>query len=139
MRERGFHNHYASFDLNDRPEIIHINIDKFDRIQQQIVDKVRALAATPAGIEGEAEPLHIVVPATASIDLWDSGLPVWVRASDTLRTLAATYHVPLWVLAQINQRSEEASLITGERIVVPRYLAPGPMPRPLSSYAPTKR
>ena len=96
LREQGFHSHYASFDLNDRPEIIHINIDKFDRIQEQVVEKIRALAATPASAEGEAEPLHIVVPATASIDLWDSGLPVSARAGDTLRTLAATYHVPLW-------------------------------------------
>jgi LysM repeat protein len=139
LREPDFHSHYASFDLNDRPEIVHINIDKFDRIQEQIVDKVRALAMTPASVEGEVEPLHIVVPATASIDLWDSGVPVSVRAGDTLRTLAATYHVPLWALAQINQRSEEATLTTGERIVVPRYLAPGPMPRPVSSYIPAKR
>jgi hypothetical protein len=139
LREQGFHSHYASFDLNDRPEITHINIDKFDRIQEQIVEKIRALAATPASAEGEAEPLHIVVPATASIDLWDSGVPVSARAGDTLRTLAATYHVPLWALAQINQRSEEAALTTGERIVVPRYLAPEPMPRPVSSYTPTKR
>ena len=94
---------------------------------------------TPASVESEAEPLHIVVPATASIDLWDSGVPVAARAGDTLRTLAATYHVPLWALAQINQRSEEAALITGERIIVPRYLAQGPMPRPVSSYTPTKR
>jgi hypothetical protein len=140
LRERDPHSHYASFDLNDRPEIIHINMDKVDRIQEQIVDKVRALAAIPTHAEGgEAEPLHVVVPATASIDLWDSGLPVWARAGDTLRTLAAAYHVPLWALTQINQRAEEAALPKDERIIVPRYLPPAPTPPPASSYAPTKR
>ena len=44
-------------------------------------------------------PLRIVIPATASIELWDSGLPVSAHAGDTLQSLAATYHVPLWALA----------------------------------------
>jgi hypothetical protein len=36
--------------------------------------------------------------------------------------LAATYHVPVWALAQLNKKSEGAALSEGERIVVPRYL-----------------
>jgi len=32
--------------------------------------------------------------------------------------------VPLWALVQINQKAEHAALTEGERIVVPRYLAP---------------
>ena len=119
---RGFHGHYASFNLKDRPEIIHINLDKFDRIQEQLAAKIRTLAATPASGEGEAVPLHIVFPATGPIELWDSGVPVSAQAGDTLQTLAATYHVPLWALIQINQKSKHAALTEGERIIVPRYL-----------------
>ena len=62
-----------------------------DRIREQVVGK-RALAATPARAEGKAVPLRIDIPSTASIELWDSGLPVAAHAGDTLQTLAATYH-----------------------------------------------
>jgi len=58
------------------------------------------------------------------IELWDSGLPVSAHAGDTLPTLAATYHVPLWVLTQVNNLSEAAALTKGARIIVPRYLVP---------------
>jgi hypothetical protein len=124
VQGRGFHGHYASFNLKDRPEIVHINLDKFDRIQEQLASKIKALAATPATGEGEAVPLRIVPPPTGALELWDSGLPVSAHAGDTLQSLAATYHVPLWVLTQINQKSEHESLTEGERIVVPRYLVP---------------
>jgi len=124
VQGRGFHGHYASFNLKDRPEIIHINLDKFDRIQEQLTGKIRALGATPASGEGEAVPLRIVIPPAVSIDLWDSGLPVSAHAGDTLQTVATTYHVPLWALTQINKASETAALTEGERIVVPRYLVP---------------
>ncbi len=46
---RGFHGHYASFNLKDRPEVIHINLDKFDRIQEQLASKIRSAGAT-AGV-----------------------------------------------------------------------------------------
>lgn len=115
----GFHGHYASYNLKDRPEIIHINLDKFSHIQEQLAAKVRTMAASG---EGEAVPLHIVFASTGPIELWDSGMPVVAHAGDTLQTLAATYHVPVWAVAQINQKSEHAALTEGERIVVPRYL-----------------
>jgi hypothetical protein len=88
-----------------------------DRIHEQVVGK-RALAATPASAEGKAVPLRIDIPSTASIKLWDSGLPVTAHAGDTLQTLAATYHVPPWALAQINQKHENAPLTESERIIV---------------------
>lgn len=120
---RGFHGHYASFNLKERTEIIHINLDKFDRIQTQLVSKIRSLAWTPAA-RGEAVPLRIVIPATGSIDLWDSGLAVTAHAGDTLQTIAAAHKVPVWALAQINKTSEQTALTEGKRIVVPRYLTP---------------
>ncbi len=118
---RGFHGHYASYNLKDRPEIVHINLDKFDRIQEQLAAKVRSAAARG---EGEAVALRLVPPPTGAIELWDSGMPVAAHAGDTLQTLAATYHVPLWALVQINRKPEHAALTEGERIVVPRYLVP---------------
>jgi hypothetical protein len=121
---RGFHGHYASFNFKDRREVIHINMDKFDRIQAQLTAKIRALAATSARAEGGAVPLRIVIPANAPIELWDSGMPVTAHAGDTLQTLATTYHVPLWSLTQVNRKSEKATLTEGERIVVPRFLGP---------------
>jgi hypothetical protein len=108
-------------------------------IHDQLVSKVAALAATPASAGGEAIPLRIDIPATASIELWDSGLPVSAHAGDTLPTLAATYHVPLWALTQVNNLSDAAALTKGERIIVPRYLVPMAAPSAVSSHAASNR
>ena len=139
VQGRDFHGHYASFDLKDRPGIYHTNMEKVADIQDQLVSKIAALAATPASAEGEAAPLRIDIPPTASIELWDSGLPVSARAGDTLQTLAATYHVPFWALTQVNQLSEAAALTKGELIIVPRYLIPMAAPSPVSSRAASNR
>jgi len=144
----GFHGHYASYNLKDRGEIIHVNLDKFSRIQELLAAKVRSMAA---GGEGEAVPLRIVFAATGPIELWDSGVAISTHAGDTLQSLAAAYHVPVWAVAQINRKSESAALSDGERVVVPRYLgqrfarptspdaakpAPSDEPRPVSGDAP---
>src|SRR5215469_9062543 len=102
VQGRGFHGHYASFDLKDRRGMFHTNMEKFGDIHDQLVSKI------------------------ASIELWDSGVPVSAHAGDTLPTLAATYHVPLWALTQVNNLSEAVALTKGERIIVPRYLVPAP-------------
>ena len=115
----GFHGHYASYNLKDRSEIIHVNLDKFSRIQELLAAKIRSMGA---GGEGEAVPLRIVFAATGPIELWDSGAAVSAHAGETLQGLAAAYHVPAWAVAQINRKSESAALTDGERIVVPRYL-----------------
>jgi thioesterase domain-containing protein len=115
----GFRGHYASYNLKDRSEIIHVNLDKFSRIQELLAAKVRSMGA---GGEGEAVPLRIVFAATGPIELWDSGAAISAHAGDTLQSLAAAYHVPAWVVAQINRKSESAALSDGERVVVPRYL-----------------
>jgi thioesterase domain-containing protein len=115
----GFHGHYASYNLKDRSEIIHVNLDKFSRIQELLAAKVRSMGA---GGEGEAVPLRIVFAATGPIELWDSGAAVSAHSGETLQGLAASYHVPAWAVAQINRKSEGAALSEGERIVIPRYL-----------------
>jgi hypothetical protein len=132
-----FHGHYASFNLKDHSEIVHINIEKAERIQEQLVRKIVELSATPAAAQGEAVSLHLEVPADAAIELWDSGVPVQAHAGDTLKTLAMTYHVPLWTLAESNGMSVRASLSEGQRVVVPRHLQPMSIPSAVTSYAPT--
>jgi LysM repeat protein len=134
-----FHGHYASYNLKDHSELVHINIEKADHIQEQLVTKIAQLVGTPATAQGDAVPLRLEVPADAAIELWDSGLPVTVHAGDTLKSLAATYHVPLWALAQANSVADAAPLSEGQRIVVPRHLVPMPVPSTVASYAPTGR
>jgi hypothetical protein len=129
---RGFHGNYASYNLKDRSEIIHVNLDKFSRIQELLAAKIRSMSLRG---EGEAVPLHIVFAATGPIELWDSGMPISAHTGDTMQSLATEYHVPLWALAQVNQKSESAALTEGERIVVPRYLGQKFGPRPAANEA----
>jgi len=53
--------------------------------------------------------------------------------------LAATYRVPLWALAEINSVSARAVLAEGQRVIIPRHLAPIAVPGPITSYAATGR
>ncbi len=125
---QGFRGHYASYDLAQHDEVSHITIDKMDDIHQQLVAKIVQLAATPANDvakdDGEPLPLRYVVPPKVEIELWDSGMTVAARAGDTLQTLAERYHLPLWSLTQLNPIPENAPLMVGQRIIVPRHLAP---------------
>lgn len=130
-----FHGHYASFNLKDHSEIVHINIEKAERLQEQLVRKIVELSATPPSAQGEAVPLHLEVPADAAVELWDSGLPVQAHAGDTLKSMAANYHVPLWSLAELNAISVRAPLSEGQRVIVPRHLLPMPAPSAITSYA----
>ncbi|MGB7078949.1 MAG: LysM peptidoglycan-binding domain-containing protein [Xanthobacteraceae bacterium] len=134
-----FHGHYASYNLKDHTEIVHINIEKENRIQEQLAAKVLQISQTPADAEGEAVPIRLEVPADAAIELWDSGLAVQAHTGDSLKTLSATYNVPQWALSQLNSVSEREPLSEGQRIVIPRYLVPMPTPVAVSSYAPQSR
>jgi LysM domain-containing protein len=116
----GFRGQYASFDLAQRDEVSHINIEKVDTIQEQLVNKVVQLAAAKA--QGDAVPIRCIVPAKADIDLWDSGMAVFARPGDSLQSIAAAYHVPLWSMIQVNKGADRAPLVPGERVIVPRHL-----------------
>jgi hypothetical protein len=129
--EQGYQGDYASFDLSQQDEVTHINIDKMDSVHQQIVNKIIELAATPAKADGEAVPLRYVVPPNATIELWDSGMPVVARPGDTLQKLAAFHHVPLWSLTQINKEPDSTPLVPGQRVFIPRHLAPVTAAAPL--------
>jgi hypothetical protein len=76
------------------------------------------------------------VPSDAAIELWDSGFPVRAHDGDTLKSLAATYHVPLCALAEANSVSARTSLTEDQRIIVPRHLVPTAAPSAITSYAP---
>ncbi len=118
----GFRGQYASFDLSQHDEVTHINIEKVDTIQEQLVTKVVQLAAAKA--EGDTAPIRCVVPAKADIDLWDSGTAVFARPGDSLQSIAAAYHVPLWSMLQVNKGADRTPLVPGERVIVPRHIEP---------------
>jgi hypothetical protein len=131
--KQGFRGHYASFDLSEHDEVSHINIEKKDDIQEQLVSKVVQAATMQAKATGDALPLNYVVPPDAAIELWDSGMPVFARPGDSLQTIAAFYHVPLWSVTQVNKGAEKTPLVPGERVIVPRHVVPlaqasGPAP-----------
>jgi hypothetical protein len=121
---QGYQGHYISFDLSKHDEVTHINIDKMDSIHEQLVAKIVQLATTPAKTEGEGVQLRYVVPADTAIELWDSGMPVVARPGETLQTIAASHHVPLWSLTQVNQTWDNVPLVPGQRVIVPRHLVP---------------
>jgi thioesterase domain-containing protein len=123
--EKGYQGHFASFDLSKHKGMMHINIDKKESIHDQLITKIRQLAAT-ATAESERVPIRYVVPANAAIELWDSGMPIFARSGDTVAQLAAQHGVPLWSVTQINRVSDGTLLTAGQRIVVPRHLAPLP-------------
>jgi hypothetical protein len=125
---QGFQGHYATFDIVEHKEISHVNMEKADFLHDQVLSKILQLAATPAKAIGDGVPIHYVVPADAAIELWDSGMPVYSRPGDTLQTLAAFYRVPLWSLSQVNQVPDDAQLMPGQRVIIPRNLVPPPLP-----------
>jgi len=122
--EKDYPGHFASFDLSKLKKVLHINIDKMDIIHTQLLTKILQIPETPAKLEGESVPIRYVVPPDATVELWDSGMPAFVRAGDTLETIAANYSVPLWSLTQINQIPEGAALVANQRVIVPRNLVP---------------
>jgi hypothetical protein len=134
--KRGFRGHFASFDLSEHDEVSHINIEKLDTIQEQLVSKVVQVATMSGGFEGETLPLRYIVPPSAAIDLWDSGMSVFARPGDSLQTIATFYHVPLWSVTQANKGAGNTPLVPGERVVVPRHLVPS---ADVSAQSPPKR
>jgi hypothetical protein len=54
---------------------LYCGMEKVGAIQDQLVSKIAALSATPASAEGDAMPLRIDIPPTASImGQWPAGI-----------------------------------------------------------------
>jgi LysM repeat protein len=51
-------------------------------------------------------------------------MAVFARPGDSLQSIAAAYHVPLWSIMQVNKGADRTPLVPGERVVVPRHLEP---------------
>ncbi len=124
VAEPGYRGHYASFDLKEQKRISHINIEKASDIQAQLVEMVTQLTRVPEQTVGEAVPLRYLVPAGSKIELWDSGIRLPIKKSETLEQVAALYRLPLWSLAQANQQLGSTPLAKGQEIVIPRHLEP---------------
>jgi len=122
--EPGYRGHYASYDMKDHDEITHINIDKIADVHAQLLTMISQLNQTPATAEADPVPLRYLVPPKTPLELWDSGVPLFVRPGDTLEQIADTYHLPLWALQQSNQGAGSGPLMPGERLVIPRHLLP---------------
>jgi LysM repeat protein len=136
--EPAYRGHYASYDMKDHDEITHINIDKMADVHAQLVTMISQLNQTQATAEADPIPLRYLVPPKTSLELWDSGMPLFIRPGDTLEQISATYHVPLWALQQSNQGAGSGPLMPGERIVIPRHLLPATVsaPEPIANLAP---
>lgn len=131
-----FHGHYASVDLKNYWEVLHVQLVKMRGLQDQIIDKIVQINTAPPRLEGATVPIQYVMPRGQKIELWDSGLPVAAESGDTLRSVASRYAVPVWAVAQINDLEPSASLKPGQRLIVPRNLESPAMTSPLTSYAP---
>ncbi len=78
--------------LRRSAEVIHVNLDKFPHIQEILASKIRSAGA----ISEAREPLRLVVPSGVPIELWNGRLAISAHGGDSLRTIATTYHMPLW-------------------------------------------
>lgn len=59
-----------------------------------------------------------------------------VRPGDTLPGIARTFGTSVWILADLNDLEEPHQIRVGQRLLVPRPDAPGPIPRHASSSEP---
>jgi pimeloyl-ACP methyl ester carboxylesterase len=132
-----FHGHFATVDLKDYWNVLHVNMVKIRGLQDAVIAKIVQVTTLPVNLEGITVPIRYVMPRNEPIELWDSGLPVRAEEGDTLKTLATRYSVPVWIVAQINKIDPAAVLKANQRLVIPRHLeAPLPAAGPLTSYAP---
>jgi hypothetical protein len=132
-----FHGHYASVDLKNYWEVLHVNMVKMRGLQDQIIAKMIQIVNMPPRLEGATVPIHYVMPRGEKIELWDSGLPIRTEGPETVRSVATKYAVPVWAVAQINNLNPSDTLEPGHRLIIPRYLESAPaMSGPLTSFAP---
>lgn len=132
-----FRGHYASIDLKNYWEVLHVNLVKMHGLQDKVIAKIVQITTLPAQLEGPTVPIRYAPPRGQAIELWDSGLPIRAEGGETVRSIAAKYAAPVWAVAQINRLQPGSTLSAGQRIVIPRHLEPlSPASQPpLTSFA----
>jgi hypothetical protein len=132
-RDPDFHGHFSNVNLRERLDIGHVTIDKVRALHEAIIPKFLQAAALGAPPDDGAVALDYVVPKSANIEVWDSGIAIRAESSDTVESLAARYSVPAWGIRRVNALDDEAVITAGQRLVIPRYIAtPAATARPLT-------
>jgi hypothetical protein len=130
----GFRGQLINVDLRNHFEIGHMNIDKSQRLQQEVIAKILQVVAFPQpGSPSQMVSIKYVVPSRASIELWDGGLPVMLEPGQTVQSLASIYGVPAWAIRQASGISDGEEAEPGRQLIVPRHvntLAPTGTPPP---------
>ena len=70
--------------MKDHDEVTHINIDKMADVHAQLVTMISQLNQTPATTETDPVPLRLLLPPNTSLELCDSGIPLFARPGYTL-------------------------------------------------------
>ena len=119
-----FRGQLINVDLRKHPEIGHMNMDKSRRLQEEVLAKVLQVAAFPMPAPASMVSIKYVVPAKATIELWDGGMPVTLERGQTIESLANFYGVPAWAIMQANDIPEYDAppLKPGRRLVIPQHL-----------------
>ena len=122
-RDPDFHGHFSNVNLRERLDIGHVTIDKMRALHEAIIPKFLQAAAFSAVPDDSAVALDYVVPKSANIEVWDSGIAIRAENGDTIESLAARYSVPAWGIRRVNALDDDAAITTGQRLVIPRYIA----------------
>jgi hypothetical protein len=131
--QRDFKGQIVNVDLRSHLSIGHMNIDKSERLKQEVIAKVLQVVAFPGQPETDLVSIKYVVPMRSPIELWDGGLPMTLEPGQTIHSVANLYGVPAWAIQQASGLSEGEEPEPGSRIVVPRHsntLAPTGSPAP---------
>jgi thioesterase domain-containing protein len=135
-----FRGQLINVDLRNHFEIGHMNIDKSQRLQQEVIAKVLQVVAFPQSTaNSQMVSIKYVVPTKAPIELWDGGVPVTLEQGQTVQSLANLYGVPSWAISQASGMSHDEDVSPGRRLIVPRHLntlAPTGTPPPNFGSAP---
>lgn len=135
-----FRGHFATIDLRNYWEVLHVNMVKIRGLQDKIVAKVVQITTLPVQLEGSTVPIRYLMPRGEPIELWDSGVAVRTEPGDTVGSVAQRYAVPAWAVAQLNEVNAKTTFEAGRRLIVPRHLEAAPLGNPpLISYAPTRQ
>jgi thioesterase domain-containing protein len=130
----GFRGQLVNIDLRNHFEIGHMNIDKSERLQQEVIAKVLQVVAFPQASEAtQMVSIKYVVPMRAPIELWDGGLPVTVEPGQTIQSLANLHGVPAWAIRQASEIGDDEEVAVGRKLIIPRHtntLAPAALPAP---------